>query len=80
MASFFKKHKRTPAELAAKLSNALGVLAESGDDKVRACPFFHSFRLTRIRPPPSLERETSSEAQTIRFIRCVRTNRHARVT
>ena len=35
MASFFKKHKRTPAELATKLGNALNTLAEGGDDKVR---------------------------------------------
>lgn len=35
MTSFFKKHKRTPAELATKLGNALNTLAEGGDDKVR---------------------------------------------
>jgi|TARA_B110000977_G_scaffold64698_1_gene88102 hypothetical protein len=34
MSSFFKKHKRTPAELALKLSNALTVLADGGDEKV----------------------------------------------
>ena len=34
MSSFFKKHKRTPAELAQKLSNALTVLADGGDEKV----------------------------------------------
>jgi len=33
MSSFFKKHKRTPAELALKLSNALTVLADGGDEK-----------------------------------------------
>ena len=35
MTSLFKKHKRTPAELATKLGNALNTLAEGGDDKVR---------------------------------------------
>ena len=34
MSSFFKKHKRTPAELALKLTNALNTLAEGGDEKV----------------------------------------------
>ena len=33
--AMFKKHKRTPAELATKLGNALNTLAEGGDDKVR---------------------------------------------
>jgi hypothetical protein len=34
--AIFTKHKRTPAELATKLSHALESLASGGADKVRA--------------------------------------------
>ena len=33
MTSLFKKHKRTPKELALKLANALNTLKDSGDTK-----------------------------------------------
>ena len=47
MSSFFKKHKRTPAELATKLSNALKNLSEGGDDKVRPAKTLAFLRATR---------------------------------
>ena len=50
MASFFKKHKRTPAELAAKLGNALKTLAEGGDDKVRRFTHPEGFPRPRLSP------------------------------
>lgn len=35
--AMFKKHKRTPTELATKLNNALDNLAKGGAEKVRPC-------------------------------------------
>ena len=63
MASFFKKHKSTPAELATKLGNALNTLAEGGDDKVRRFTRPEGFALDRRDEPGRFPRERGSTAR-----------------